>query len=873
MNLLFPASSNTQERMQSRLMNLAAAALFLYSAAYTLAPAVRLHSWDVSLHWHHWIGYLVWLGGCHFLYRQIRRRLPDCDPLLLPITALLSGWGLLTIWRLDENFGLRQTLWLAVSLAVIWFGLRLPNILLILRKYKYIWLTGGILLASMTFFFGVYPGGEGPHLWLNFFGIYLQPSEPLKLLLIIFLAAYLADRIPVTFNLWQLLAPTFILFAAAISILLIQRDLGTTTIFVVLYAVVIYLASGKRRMLLVSALFVASAGLIGYNLFNVIKVRVEAWLNPRADPSGNSYQIVQSILGVAAGGVFGRGFGLGSPGVIPVVHSDFIFSAIAEETGLTGTLILLLLFGLLTVRGLRTAMNAPNQYQRFLAAGLTTYIVTQAILIIGGNLRLLPLTGVTLPLMSYGGSSLLTILIAMFLLMLVSANGEQEPAPLARQTPYLFIGGVLLAGLGAIALSNGWWSVIRSADLLSRTDNPRRSITDYYARRGSLLDKNNTPINATNGEPGDLLRTYYYPALSAVTGYTSAAYGQAGLEASLDDYLRGLDGNPASMIWWYHLVYGQTPPGLDVRLSLDLELQQTVDDALDDHNGAVVLLDAESGEVLAMATHPTFDANNLEEQWSQWVSDPESPLINRAVQGLYPVGTALTPFLLAEFDANTLPDTPSDLTFLYEGQTWPCALINQADEITWQSLVQGGCPIALTTLGNSAGSLTLYDLYTGLGFTSEPDIPLEVASPEITIPSNAAAGELIGSGQARITPLQMALAVAALSNGGIRPAVRLANSVETPAAGWVSFPVNPSTNSGLSNVDFAVDTLTSSALPAWESLGWAVNGGQEITWYLAGTLPDWQGTRVALVIVLEEFNPLAAQEIGRTIMADAESME
>jgi hypothetical protein len=475
--------------------------------------------------------------------------------------------------------------------------------------------------------------------------------------------------------------------------------------------------------------------------------------------------------------------------------------------------------------------------------------------------------------MSYGGSSLLTILIAMFLLMLVSANGEQEPAPLARQTPYLFIGGVLLAGLGAIALSNGWWSVIRSADLLSRTDNPRRSITDYYARRGSLLDKNNTPINATNGEPGDLLRTYYYPALSAVTGYTSAAYGQAGLEASLDDYLRGLDGNPSSMIWWYHLVYGQTPPGLDVRLSLDLELQQTVDDALDDHNGAVVLLDAESGEVLAMATHPTFDANDLEEKWSQWVSDPESPLINRAVQGLYPVGTALTPFLLAEFDANTLPDTPIDLTFLYEGQTWPCALINQADEITWQSLVQGGCPIALTTLGNSAGSLTLYDLYTGLGFTSEPDIPLEVASPEITIPSNAAAGELIGSGQARITPLQMALAVAALSNGGTRPAVRLANSVETPAAGWVSFPVNPSTDSGLSNVEFAVNTLTSSALPAWESLGWAINGDQEITWYLAGTLPDWQGTRVALVIVLEEFNPLAAQEIGRTIMADAESME
>lgn len=873
MNLLFPASSNPQERLQSRLLSLATATLFFYSAAYTFAPAVRLHSWDVSLHWRHWIGFLIWLAGFLLLYRQVRRRLPDCDPLFLPIIALLTGWGLLTIWRLDESFGLRQTLWLAVSIGILWFGLKLPSILLILRKYKYLWLTGGILLASLTFFFGVYPGGEGPHLWLNLFGIYLQPSEPLKLLLIVFLASYLADRIPVTYNLWQLLAPTFILFAAAISILLIQRDLGTTTLFVVLYAVVIYLASGKRRMLLLSALFVASAGLIGYSLFNVIKVRVEAWLNPWADPSGNSYQIVQSILGVASGGVFGRGIGLGNPGVIPVVHSDFIYSAIAEETGLTGSLILILLFGLLTVRGIRTAMNAPNQYQRFLAAGLTTYIVTQAILIIGGNLRLLPLTGVTLPFMSYGGSSLLTVLIAMFLLMLVSANGDQEPAPLARQTPYLFIGGVLLAGLAAIALSDGWWSVIRSADLLARTDNPRRSITDYYAHRGSLLDNHNEPINATSGEPGDLQRTYYYPDLSAVTGYTSASYGQAGLEASLDDYLRGLHGNPSSMIWWYHLVYGQTPPGLNVRLSIDLDLQQMVDDVLDDYNGAVVLLDAESGEVLAMATHPTFDANNLDEKWSQWVSDPDSPLINRAVQGVYPIGTALTPFLLANFSEDTLPAAPTDLTFLYEGQTWPCALINQADEITWRSAVQGGCPIALTTLGNATGSVTLYDLYTELGFTTQPDIPLEVASPEISIPSNASAGELIGSGQARITPLQMALAAAALSNQGIRPAVRLANSVQTPNAGWVSLPVNPSTDTGLSNIDFAVDTLTSSDLPVWESLGWAANGDQEITWYLAGTLPDWQGSRVVLVVVLEEFNPLAAQQIGHTIMAAAESME
>ena len=152
----------------------------------------------------------------------------------------------------------------------------------------------------------------------------------------------------------------------------------------------------------------------GYNRVDIIRLRINSWLNPWSDPGGESYQIIQSMIAVANGGLEGRGPGLGSPGFVPVATSDFIYSAIAEETGLFGTLGLLALFGLILARGLRTSLRAPDIFRRFLAAGITTYFGVQTILIVGGNLRLLPLTGVTLPFVSYGGSSLLTALLHCF---------------------------------------------------------------------------------------------------------------------------------------------------------------------------------------------------------------------------------------------------------------------------------------------------------------------------------------------------------------------------------------------------------------------------------------------------------------------------
>lgn len=805
-----PPLPASPRRIQRLLLALAAFFTFTYSLILTLAPAARARTWEVDYNWSHWLGFAVWLAVFALLHFQLQRRLPDADPYLLPIVALLTGWGLLTIWRLLPGFGLRQTIWLLLSGLVFALGLRLSPALGFLRRYKYIFLTAGILLTALTFFFGTNPSGSGLRLWLGCCGIYLQPSEPLKLLFLIYLAAYLSEMLFLRYRLLALVTPTIIVTGLALILLIGQRDLGTASIFIFLYTVTLYIASGRKRVLWISLAGLAAAGLAGYSLFDVIRLRVDAWLNPWLDPAGRSYQIVQSLIAIANGGVSGRGPGLGSPGLVPVATSDFIYTAIAEETGLAGTLGLLLLIGLFTARGLVTALRAPDAFRRILAAGLTAYIAGQSILIIGGNTRLLPLTGVTLPFVSYGGSSLLTSFIALLLLLLISNRGEDEPAPLLNPQPFLLTGGLLGLGLLALALVTGWWALWRGPDLLTRTDNARRAIADRYVRRGALLDRDEQPINLTKGSPGNYTRVYAYPDLSSVVGYTHPNYGQSGLEASLDPFLRGLQGNPASLIWSNHLLYGQPPPGLDIRLSLDLHLQARADFLLGNRKGAVVLLNAETGEILAMASHPTFDANRLDEIEESLLADPASPLLNRATQGVYPPGGALEPFLLA------------------------------------------------AGLDVSSSRTELDGLYNGLGFFEVPQARLPAAEA-------SSAGE-----ELRISPLQMALAAATLSNAGTRPVPRLAVAVNTISEGWVVLPTlgEPSAVFMPKPADSAA-AYAVSGLPFWQFSASAGTQAEPFTWSLGGTLPGWQGSPVVVVVLLEEDYPELAGYIGLELLEAA----
>jgi cell division protein FtsW (lipid II flippase) len=322
---------------------------------------------------------------------------------------------------------------LAVSVAALIGLVALPADLRWLRRYRYLWLLSGLALLLLTTLIGINPSGDGPRLWLGIPDIYFQPSEILKVLLVAFFASYLADhhallregpkigslRLPSP----RFLGPVLIVWGLTVVILVLQQNLGTATLFFVIFLAMLYLATNDPGQLLIGIALLGLAAVVGYQRIAVVKLRVTIWADPWPYVRSTSFQVVQSLLAFAAGGVFGQGIGQGSPTYIPVVHSDFVFAAVAEEWGLIGTLAVTLCFALLIMRGMRIASQMQGRsFRAYLAAGISITLAVQSLLIIAGVLKLIPMTGVTLPYMSYGGSSLLAFFLMVGLLMVLSSG-------------------------------------------------------------------------------------------------------------------------------------------------------------------------------------------------------------------------------------------------------------------------------------------------------------------------------------------------------------------------------------------------------------------------------------------------------------------
>jgi cell division protein FtsW (lipid II flippase) len=416
----------TNNRRESVLLLLAALFIFLNAISLSLAQLG-------TIGWTHLWGPLAWLSLLASVHGLLRRYKPPRDPILLPLLGLLTGWGIVLLDRLAPNFLGRQVLWLSLGAAVILVMAIFPRNLRLLRRYRYTWLIGGLLLLATTLVFGVNPSGFGATLWLPilFIGrVYFQPSELLKLLLVVFLASYFDEREsllrltnrPGRFGPLPYLAPLLLMWGFCMVLLVWQRDLGAATLFFILFLALLYLATGELRYLGGGLLLLLLASVFAYYAFDVVALRVDSWWNPWPEATDRAFQIVQSLYALASGGLTGQGIGQGYPYYIPVVHSDFVFAAIAEEWGLVGTLSIVACFALLAHRGLRIAALVKRPFQRYLAAGITILFSAQSLLIMAGVTKLLPLTGVTLPFVSYGGSSLLVSSIMLGLLLYLSGE-------------------------------------------------------------------------------------------------------------------------------------------------------------------------------------------------------------------------------------------------------------------------------------------------------------------------------------------------------------------------------------------------------------------------------------------------------------------
>lgn len=862
-----------------RIIQLSFLFMIVYSVILTLSPTVRARSWDAELRWEHWIGTAVWAIVFVYLIRNQKILYPNANQLILPTIGLLTGWGQLTIWRLIPDLGLKQTVWIIISGGVFYLGMRYLKNLRILREYKYLLLVSGLIITSLTFILGTNPLGYGPRLWLGCCGLFLQPSEPLKLLLIIFLAGYFSDRQPILHNLKALLVPALIMTGITLFILGAQRDLGTGLIFVFIFTGIIYVATEDKHVLVFSLIGILTTGSIGYLLFDIVQIRVDAWVNPWIDPSGNSYQIVQSLIATASGGVIGQGPGIGNPGLVPIAHSDFIFSTIIEETGLLGGSVIMVIFAFITLQGFNIASNADNRFDRYLAVGISTYLASQSLFIIGGTIRGLPLTGITLPFVSYGGSSLLTSFMGILILLHISQNQAGTNNKPSHHPPLFFLTKIFIYGYLLMLLILGWWTVAQREALIQRSDNARRYISDSYVARGSIFDRNNNLLSSTTGELGNYQRIYHFPVNSPLLGYISPFYGQAGAEVSLDPILRGLENQHPLIGWSNNLLYGQFPPGFDAKITLDQELQSYTSTLMGDTNGAVVLMNANNGQILVMYSYPFYDPNTLEEDWTMLINNPNSPLINRAAQGKYQPGGILGAFYLAYSDIDPNDEIPSNLrleisptdlqlNFDINEDILRCSK-NTVDILTWAEGIVFGCPGVILSKELNVIS-TFSQLINDLNFLSTPEIKLPVGlTSSWQLQDTFVTEEILGQGLLQISPLQLALAASALTNHGIIPAPQFLLAAKNPEGEWIQYDLIGNSNKLLSptKLDNTAFGLNTSEKQVWGTTALAYDGEERIlTWHMGGTLPTASTDGYVVVILLEEENPELAILIGESLL-------
>lgn len=370
----------------------------------------------------------------------LRLRRIAWDPVLGGVIWMLCGLGVMTVARVEPELLSRQLLWILFGWAALLAVVLLPRVAEWLRRYKYTWLAGGLALALTTLVFGQDLNGSGIRLWLQLGPLTVQPSELLKVLLVVYLAAYLDERRDLLTSLsvrWgglrvpplPYLLPLLTMVGLVLLVLVVQRDLGPALLYSGTFLAMVYVATGRRSYLLSGLGLFAVGGIAGWLLSGHIQNRVNLWLDPWIDPQRLGYQSIQAIGGLAFGGIAGKGPGYGYPSLIPAAHTDYPLAAIGEEWGLFGTLAVIALYLILTVRSLDIAARLTHdRFGQLLAAGLGIGLGLQAFIIMGGTLRLMPLTGITCPFLSYGGSSMVMSFVIAGLLVRL-ANEAAAPLP------------------------------------------------------------------------------------------------------------------------------------------------------------------------------------------------------------------------------------------------------------------------------------------------------------------------------------------------------------------------------------------------------------------------------------------------------------
>ncbi|MGH9117304.1 MAG: FtsW/RodA/SpoVE family cell cycle protein [Acidimicrobiales bacterium] len=421
-------------------------ALLITVAAYALAGIGRTSSIPANI-WP-FLGIVLGLLVAAHLFN--RRLVPRADGILLPLAALLNGIGYVFIARLNQNLADNQAAWTGLGIVAYVATLLVVRRARDLQRYRYTFMVIGLGLLLLPLVPFVGREINGAQIWVSVGPINFQPGEFAKIALAVFFAGYLVDKRELLgMATWpgfrpmlpdpKHLGPVLVAWGVSLLVMVTQKDLGSSLLFFALFILMVWISTERSAYLAVGTALFAAGAYFAWSTFGHVEDRIVTWLNPWPDGQREGFQVIQSWFALAWGGMSGTGIGLGEPDRIPVVETDFIFSAIGEELGLFGAAAVITTFLLIIGAGLRIAVRSTEPFEKLLAAGLTVLIGIQAFIIMAGVTRLLPLTGVTLPFVSYGGSSLLANYVLLALLMRISDDGaarvelaEARAAPLVE---------------------------------------------------------------------------------------------------------------------------------------------------------------------------------------------------------------------------------------------------------------------------------------------------------------------------------------------------------------------------------------------------------------------------------------------------------
>ena len=405
----------------------------LTAGAYTLAGLGRSASLPANL-----VPFLLFILGLLAVAHVATRRLaPNADSMLLPLAGLLNGMGYVFIARLDPDLAALQALWTAIGVGAFVATLALVRRARDIERLRYTFALIGIGLLLMPLLPGIGRNINGARLWVRVGAVTFQPGELAKIALAVFFASYLVEKQPLLAmgtrkiaGVWvpnvRHIGPIILAWAFSLVVMFFEKDLGSSLLFFALFITMLWLATARNFYLVIGAFMFAVGALIAWSTFAHVKTRISILTDPWSVANDAGYQTVQALFAFAAGGLTGTNIGQGNPQRIPAVSTDFIFAAIGEELGLLGTAAVLMAFLLMVGAGLRIAMRVEPPFEKLLAAGLTAIIGLQTFIILGGVTRLIPLTGITLPFVSYGGSSLVSNYILLALLLRISADDHER---------------------------------------------------------------------------------------------------------------------------------------------------------------------------------------------------------------------------------------------------------------------------------------------------------------------------------------------------------------------------------------------------------------------------------------------------------------